>query len=187
METEVFKTAVPEANWLDAEIARWEAENPEGLWPNGVHPKRDCLRCSHHWEQRLHHRQRPAQCPNCKSTRWDVPPRKKKGALDPHNIFFSTKQTKAFRKSRKEPPPDWASYLGWVDTASIKELGRELEYPLRYCYRCGHRWHQRLDALRRPRECPNCRSREWFKPSVEDVLTWKASPIQPPAEFREPS
>ena len=36
--------------------------------------KLECLRCGYLWDKRV---KKPAQCPYCKSPKWDIPPKRK--------------------------------------------------------------------------------------------------------------
>ena len=41
-------------------------------------------------------------------------------------------------------------------------ITKTLEVKLNKCERCGYEWQQR--RKRRPKVCPECKSREWNKP-----------------------
>lgn len=33
-----------------------------------------------------------------------------------------------------------------------------------HCHRCSYDWHPKTARADKPKECPNCKSRNWHKP-----------------------
>lgn len=151
----MFKTIQPavatEPNWLDD--VELPAPDEWGRDPFDLHCR--CQRCGHNWEKRLPLGQWPSACPDCKSPRWYRPPKQK--GRTPVAVSITPEQ---MGKALDEV----GGSMDWVQTASPKQLGRELRNPTRFCLRCTHKWHQRGDPNRLPKACPRCRSPRWYVP-----------------------
>ena len=50
---------------------------------------------------------------------------------------------------------------------------------IRNCTHCGYRWEQRLDAHRKPRQCPYCKSPKWDERKAKEPEPVEESAQEP--------